>query len=80
MDFKKKLIIPESEIPECAEYKVKSKIKNTFVNEKILEEYSVKIFEIDTYFMSIAEKNYKLMKMGVNKYYLELMFIILNIS
>ena len=75
MDFKK-----ESEIPECAEYKVKSKIKNTFVNEKILEEYSVKIFEIDTYFMSIAEKNYKLMKMGVNKYYLELMFIILNIS
>ena len=43
-------MILDSEIAECPEYKVKSKIGNTFVNEKILEEYSVKIYEIDLYF------------------------------
>ena len=43
-------MIPESEIPECPEHEVKSKIGNIFVNEKILEEYSVKIYEIDSYF------------------------------
>ena len=31
-------------------------------------------------FMSIIEKKYKLMKMGINIYYLELMFVLLNIS
>ena len=48
--FRKKLMIPEFEIPECPEHEVKSKIGNIFVNEKILEEYSVKIYEIDPYF------------------------------
>ena len=43
-------MIPESEISECPECKVKSNIGNIFVNEKILEEYSVKIYEIDPYF------------------------------
>ena len=43
-------MIPESEIPECPEHEVKSKIGNIFVNEKILEEYSVKIYKIDPYF------------------------------
>ena len=43
-------MIPESEIPECLEHEVKSKIGNIFVNEKILEEYPVKIYEIDPYF------------------------------
>ena len=43
-------MIPDSEIAECPEYEVKSKIGNIFVNEKILEEYSVKIYEIDLYF------------------------------
>ena len=37
--FRKKLMIPESDIPECPEYEVKSKIGNIFVNKKILEEY-----------------------------------------
>ena len=32
--FRKKLMIPESEIPECPEHEVKSKIGNIFVNEK----------------------------------------------
>ena len=48
--FRWKLMIPDSEIAECPEYEVKSKIGNIFVNEKILEEYSVKIYEIDRYF------------------------------
>ena len=48
--FRKKLMIPEFEIPECPKHKVKSKIGNIFVNEKILEEYSVKIYEIHLYF------------------------------
>ena len=43
-------MIPDSEIAECPEYQVKSKIANIFVNEKLLEEYSVKIYEIDRYF------------------------------
>ena len=43
-------MIPGSEIAQCPEYEVKSKIGNIFVNEKILEEYSVKIYEIDPYF------------------------------
>ena len=53
-----------------------------FVNEKILKEYSVKIYEINPYFYKHyrKKKKFKLMKMGVNIYYLELMFILLNIS
>ena len=72
-------MIPESEILECPEHKVKSKIGNIFVNEKMLEEYSVKIYKIDPFFVSITKKNYKLTKMGVNAYYLELVLILLNI-
>ena len=45
--FRKKLMIPDYEISVSIEYVVKSKIKTIFVNEKILEEYSVKIYEID---------------------------------
>ena len=48
--FRKKLIISDSEIAEYPEYEVKSKIGNIFVNEKILEKYSVKIYEIEPYF------------------------------
>ena len=47
--FRKKLMIPGSEITECPEHKVKSKIGKIFVNRKILEEYSVKVYEIDPY-------------------------------
>ena len=78
--FRRKLMIPDSEITECPEYEFKSKIGNIFVNEKIFEKYSVKIYEIDPYFYEHYRKKYKLMKMGVNIYYLELMFILLNIS
>ena len=41
-------MIPESEILECPEFK--SNIGNIYVNEKILKEYSVKIYKIDPYF------------------------------
>ena len=51
---------------------------NTINNKKTLEEYSVKIYKIDSYFYKHYEKKYKLIKMGVNIYYLELMFILIN--
>ena len=68
------LMILDSEISECPEHEVKSKIGNIFVNEKILEVYSVKIYEIDPYFYEHYGKEYKLMKMGINIYYLELIY------
>ena len=71
-------MIPDFEITKCPEHEVKSKIGTIFVNKKILEEYSVKIYEIDPYFYEHYEKKYKLIKMGVNIYYLELMFISIN--
>ena len=43
-------MIPNSEISVCQEHEVKSKIETLFVNEKMPEEYSVKIYEIDSYF------------------------------
>ena len=60
---KKKKKIPESEILECPEYDLKSKIGNIFVNEKTIEEYSVKIYEINPYFY----EHYKKMQVGKNE-------------
>ena len=77
--FRKKLMIPETEISECPVFEVESKIGNIFVNEKICEEYSVKIYKINSYFYEHYGKKYNLMKMDVNRYYLELMFVLLNI-
>ena len=48
--FRQKLFIPDYKISVSIEHKVKSKIGTIFVNEDILEEYSVKIYEIDPYF------------------------------
>ena len=53
--FRKKLFIPGYKISVSIEHKVKSKIGTIFVNEDILEEYSVRIYEIDLYF----SENYK---------------------
>ena len=47
--FRKKLMIPDSEIRACPEFEVKSKVVKLFMNEKILEEYSVKIYGIDPF-------------------------------
>ena len=59
-----------------------NQIKNRehICERKILEEYPVKIDEIDPYFYEHYGKKYKLIKMGVNIYYLEVLFILLNIS
>ena len=54
--FRKKLMIPDYEISVSIEHVVKSKIGTIFVNEKILEEYSVKIYEIDPYFYEHYKK------------------------
>ena len=49
-------MIPDNEISVCPEHEVKSKIGTIFVNEEILEEYSVKIYEIDPYFYEHYKK------------------------
>ena len=48
--FRRQLMIPDHEISESIEDKVKSKIRRTFVNEDIFEEKSVRIYEINPYF------------------------------
>ena len=55
-ELRKKLMILKSAISKFPEYEVKSKIGNIFVNEKILKEYSVKIYEIDPYFYEHYKK------------------------
>ena len=54
--FRKKLFIPDYEISVSIEHVVKSKIGTIFANEDILEEYSVKIYEIDPYFSEHYKK------------------------
>ena len=55
-ELRKKLMILKSAISKFPEYEVKSKIGNIFVNEKILKENSVKIYEIDPYFYEHYKK------------------------
>ena len=74
--FRKKLIIPE--IPKCPESEVKPKIRKMFKKYNPLEEYSVRIYEINIYFYEHCEEKYKLIKMDVNTYYFDLMFILMN--
>ena len=78
MDLEKKLMILDSEIPKCPEFEVKSKIGKIFEKHNPIEEYSVQIYEIDLYFYKYYEKKYKLIKMGVNIFDLELTFILIN--
>ena len=77
--FRKNLMLADYEISVSIEHVVKSKIGTIFKNEKILEEYSARIYEIDPYFYEHYKKKYKLMKMDINTCYLELIFILLNI-
>ena len=69
----------EHEIYESIEHRLKLKIRTIFVDEEVSEEYSVKIYEIDPYFINNYEQKYKLIVMVKNIYYLELMLILLNI-
>ena len=71
--------MPDHQISESIEHKVKSKIGKIFVNENILEEYSVKIYEVDPYFSEHYEKKQTLIIIMVNNIYcLELIFFLLN--
>ena len=49
MGLEKKKMIPDSEIPECPEFDVKSKVGKWFMNEKVVEPNSVRIYEIDPF-------------------------------
>ena len=49
--FRTKLVVPESKISQCEENYLRLK--------KILEKYSVKIYEIDSYFYKHYEKKDK---------------------
>ena len=73
-----KWTITVTEIPACPELDVKSKIGKLFMNKKVLEEYSVKIYEFDSFFYEHHTKK-KLTKMAGNTYYLEMMSILLKI-
>ena len=55
--FRNKLMIPDSEIPKCPEFEIKSKIGKIFKKYNPLEEYSVRIYEIDPYFHKHYEKS-----------------------
>ena len=48
--FRNKLMIPDSEIPKCPEFEVKSKIGKIFKKHNPVEEYFVRIYETDLYF------------------------------
>ena len=57
-------MIPDFEIPECPELEVKSKIEKYFMNENILEEYSVKVYGIDRIFYKHHKQKIKVDKNG----------------
>ena len=59
--FRKELMIPGYKISVSIEHKV---IGTIFVNEDILEEYSVKIYEIGLYFSENYEKKIQVDKNG----------------
>ena len=71
-------MIPDYKISVSIEHKVKSKIGTIFVNEEILEEHFVKIYEIDLYFSENYKKIIQVDKMVNNIYCLDLIFILLN--
>ena len=49
-------MIPDSEIPECPEFEVKSKIRKIFNKNNPIEECSVRIDENDPYFHEHYDK------------------------
>ena len=73
--FRNELMIPDSEIPKCPEFEVKSKIGKRFKKHNPIEEYSVRSYELTFIFMNIMKNKYKLIKIVINAYCFELMFI-----
>ena len=62
--FRKKKIIPDSKIPKCPEFEVKSKIAEIFKEHNPLEDYSVRFYKIDLYFYEHYEKQIQVDKNG----------------
>ena len=54
--FRKKLMIPDSEIPACPEFEVKSKLGKLFMNEKTCKNILLKFMKLIPFFMSITKK------------------------
>ena len=75
--FRKKLMITDSKIPKCAEFKVKLKIRKFLRTIIPLKNVLLRFIKLILIFINIIKKN-KLIKMGVNVFYLELMFILIN--
>ena len=78
MDLEKNIMIPDSEIPKCSEFEVKSEIGKIFQNHNPLKNILLGFLKLILIFINIMKKKYKLIKMGVNIYYIELMFILIN--
>ena len=72
--FRNKLMIPDFEIPKCPEFAVKSKIRKIPLKNILL-----RFMKLILVFMNIMKKKYKLIKMDVNIYYLELIFILVSV-
>ena len=56
-EFRRKLRFTEYDIMVLEEYSIELKIWKMFANENIFEEYCVKIYQIDPYFIKIMGKN-----------------------
>ena len=54
--FTIKLEVTEFDILSLSEYSIRSKIRKIFINEKVLKEFYVKIYEIDPYFYKHNKK------------------------
>ena len=70
-------MVLDSEIFVCPEFEVKSKTGKIFKKHDLIEKYSVRIYELILIFVNIIKK-IKLIKMVVNIFYLELIFILAN--
>ena len=57
-------MIPDSEIPKRPEFEVRSKIGKIFKKRNSLEEYSVRLDEIDPYFYEHYESKIQVDKNG----------------
>ena len=55
--FRNKLMIPDSEIPKCPEFEVKSKIGKIFKNHNLLKNILLGFIKLILNFINIMKKN-----------------------
>ena len=73
-------MIADHEISKCPELEVKSKIATIFVKKKQLKNILLRFIKLILTFLSLIEKKKKTDEVNeVNTYYLELIFVLLNI-